>query len=131
MSMANVKVSKSAWMNIQEDLFNRLDKNRDVLVTRSFQQTNISNIFGSSGKRVPPIFFTRRREDARKEKEENGGSEQERGDGFLCGSAPRFPLLPTQLLGNAFNLLALLRKLSVIGSFHLPELHVVQRELLA
>jgi hypothetical protein len=47
------------------------------------------------------------REDAKKEKEDNGGSVQ--GDGFLCGSAPRFPPLSTQLLGNAFNLLPLLR----------------------
>jgi len=48
-------------------------------------------------------------EDAKKEKEDNSGSEQ--GDGFLSGSAPRFPLLSTQLLGNAFNLLPLLRDL--------------------
>jgi len=47
------------------------------------------------------------REDAKKEKEDNSGSEQ--GDGFLSGSTPRFPLLSTQLLGNAFNLLPLLR----------------------
>jgi hypothetical protein len=85
------------------------------------RQTSTSNIFHAK---------TRRREDARKEKEENGGSEQGAGRRLSLWSAPRFPLLPTQLLGNAFNLLPLLRKLSVIGSFHLPELHVVQRKLL-
>jgi hypothetical protein len=31
---------------------------------------------GSSGKRVPPIFFTRRREDAKKEKQKNSGRER-------------------------------------------------------
>jgi hypothetical protein len=40
-------------------------------------------IFGSSGKRVPPIFFTRRREAAKKEKQKNSGREQETG-AFLC-----------------------------------------------
>ena len=34
MSMANVKISKSAWMNFQEEQFNRLDKNGDVFITR-------------------------------------------------------------------------------------------------
>jgi len=63
MSTANVKVSKSAWMNIQEDLFNRLDKNRDVFVTRSFQQTNISNIFHAK-----PRFLTSK--NAKKKKDE-------------------------------------------------------------
>jgi len=36
----------------------------------------IASAVGSSGKRVPPVFFTRSREAAKKEKEENGGSEQ-------------------------------------------------------
>jgi len=42
-----------------------------------------SNLFGSSGKRVPPKFFTRRREDAKKEKQKNSGREQGTG-AFLC-----------------------------------------------
>jgi hypothetical protein len=51
----------------------------------------------SAGKRVRPIFFTRSREAAKKEKQKNSGREQ---------------LLATQLPGNAFDLLPLLRILA-------------------